>query len=281
MESKKVITSGPVTPSTINTPLDFRTRVNTVDEIYNIDLPFVGMIVYVIDENKYYKIKTLKSKEIGSQLIENAAVDTFEKLLTIEDTVITLQQEIAELRAIIEELKNVPETPEDENFIPTITESEGIKYIIASKLIPDEIEALTKATEDVDVIGFIIEPRLTYYSHGYASPFYYECRNHFDIEFKNGSKIDYIKELKLQIEIPLLDTNLEFSKSDIYIENEKVNITFEVRDDDPNFNNNKFLYNLYTSSGNEGNLTSIWNFELELYVDSNPVKIKHSIYLFK
>jgi hypothetical protein len=81
MESKKVITSGSVIPSIANAPLDIRTRVNTVNDIYNIELPFIGMIVYVIDEDKYYKIKTLKSKDIGLQVIEDAAVDTFEEFL--------------------------------------------------------------------------------------------------------------------------------------------------------------------------------------------------------
>ena len=80
--SNKIISSGGFVPSSIDTPLDLRTRVQSVDDIYNIDLPYVGMIVYVIDEDKYYKIKTLKAKEVGVASVENVAVDTFEEFLT-------------------------------------------------------------------------------------------------------------------------------------------------------------------------------------------------------
>ena len=81
MSSNKVIISGSATPSIIDAPLDIRTRVNTVDDIYNIELPYIGMIIYVIDEDKYYKVKTLKAKEIAGVLIENSLVDTFEEFL--------------------------------------------------------------------------------------------------------------------------------------------------------------------------------------------------------
>ena len=81
--NNKIISSGGFVPSSTDTPLDVRTRVQSVDDIYNIDLPYVGMIVYVIDENKYYKIKTLKAKEAGIALIENSSVDTFEEFIIV------------------------------------------------------------------------------------------------------------------------------------------------------------------------------------------------------
>ena len=117
----KIITGGGLMPSTINTPIDVRTRVETVDDIYNIELPYVGMIVYVIDEDKYYRIKSLKDKIFKGEteadytiIMQDAIVDTFEKFnYATEDMVIALQQEVAELRALIEELKNssTPSTP--------------------------------------------------------------------------------------------------------------------------------------------------------------------------
>ena len=81
MSDKRVVTSGPIIPSTADTPMDLRTRVQTIDDIYNIELPYVGMIVYVIDEDKYYKIKTLKNKNVGSILLKDSAVNTFEEIL--------------------------------------------------------------------------------------------------------------------------------------------------------------------------------------------------------
>ena len=83
MNSNKIITSGPLIPSVIDTPIDLRTRVNTIEDIYNIELPYIGMIVYVIDEDKYYKVKTLKTKTVGSITIKDSLVDTFEEFLIV------------------------------------------------------------------------------------------------------------------------------------------------------------------------------------------------------
>lgn len=180
MESKKVVTSGPVIPSTVNTPLDFRTRVNTVDEIYNIELPFVGMIVYVIDEDKYYKIKTLKSKEIGSRVIEDAAVDTFEKFLTTEDIVIVLQQEITELRAIIDELRVVP----PENYSPSVISD--FKYVIANENRASEMAYMQTMVTSADpyVVGFIINPKLYKEEKSYDSGDYFDVYNNYYLDFE-------------------------------------------------------------------------------------------------
>ena len=145
----KIITSGGFTPSTINTPIDVRTRVNTVNDIYNINLPYVGMIVYVIDEDKYYKIKTLKDKiSKGATetdytiIIQDALVDTFEKILTTEDIVIELQKKVERLQTTIDELTAVPE------------------IVIANKNIESEMEYLNERTQDENVIGIIINPKL-------------------------------------------------------------------------------------------------------------------------
>lgn len=75
----KIITGGGIMPSTTDTPGDVRTRVNTFAEIANIDNPFVGMEVWVIDEAKEYRIKKLVPKVIGGIEIPNGAID-------IEDT---------------------------------------------------------------------------------------------------------------------------------------------------------------------------------------------------
>ena len=75
--NKKVIISGSLVPSTVNTPVDMRTRIATIDDVTSIDLPFVGMIFYVEDEEKHYSVKSLKSKELNGMIIENALVDEF------------------------------------------------------------------------------------------------------------------------------------------------------------------------------------------------------------
>ena len=64
--------------STPNIPTDMRTRIETITDIVDIPLPYVGMLVYVLDEEKYYIVKTLKSKTVAGVEVENAVVDKYE-----------------------------------------------------------------------------------------------------------------------------------------------------------------------------------------------------------
>ena len=145
----KVITSGGLIPSTINTPIDVRTRVNTVNDIYNINLPYVGMIVYVIDEDKYYKVKSLKALEITGVtdiIIDDALVDTFEELsidFFKDAEIAALQKEIAELKSTINELTQVPE------------------IVIANENIESEMAYLNERIKDENVLGLKIDPYVT------------------------------------------------------------------------------------------------------------------------
>lgn len=75
MADNTIIIGGATQPSTINTPSDKRERVSTFEEIYSIDNPAIGGTVWVEDEQKEYRIISLKSKEIGGFVIENAAVN--------------------------------------------------------------------------------------------------------------------------------------------------------------------------------------------------------------
>ena len=75
-----IITGGGLKPSTVDTPSDIRTRINTIAEMELIPLPYVGMMVYVVDEDEYYVIKSLKSKTMGPIEVNNASVDQYEKI---------------------------------------------------------------------------------------------------------------------------------------------------------------------------------------------------------
>ena len=70
-----ILISGAVKPTSVDTPTDARTRVETFDEIENIENPFVGMQVYVIETGKFFVVQKLKSKFIGNIEIPNSAVD--------------------------------------------------------------------------------------------------------------------------------------------------------------------------------------------------------------
>lgn len=144
--SNKIISNGGFIPSSTDTPIDLRIRVQSIDDIYDIELPYIGMIVYVIDEDKYYKIKTLKAKKVGLASVENALVDTFEEFFINSsngNTDITmLQQEIAELKSTINELTQIPE------------------IFIANKNITSEMKELKTKMQDKNIISIVIDPQI-------------------------------------------------------------------------------------------------------------------------
>lgn len=76
--NKTISTSGGLQPTTINTPLDVRTRVNSKADIDSIPNPFVGMKILVLqdetnnNEMTEYIVVSLKADSLG---IENAQVN--------------------------------------------------------------------------------------------------------------------------------------------------------------------------------------------------------------
>ena len=63
-----------------NTPMDIRTRIESLDEILSIPNPFIGMIFYVSGEDQFYVVKTLKPKSVGAMIITDALIDQYEPL---------------------------------------------------------------------------------------------------------------------------------------------------------------------------------------------------------
>lgn len=74
-----IVTSGGMRPSSADTPGDTRGRINLLADIYDIPMPYVGMIVYCLEDDCYYKITKLKAKSIGPVKVEDALVDKYEK----------------------------------------------------------------------------------------------------------------------------------------------------------------------------------------------------------
>ena len=71
---------GLLQPGTVDTVLDARARVETLDDIQKIQLPFVGMIFFVRETGRLYIVKTLKSRTIGVVVSENVAVGEYEEV---------------------------------------------------------------------------------------------------------------------------------------------------------------------------------------------------------
>ena len=71
---------GQLQPGTVDTPLDARARVDTVSAVAEIPLPFIGMTFFVKETGKLHVVKSLKSRQIGPVVTENAAIDEYEEL---------------------------------------------------------------------------------------------------------------------------------------------------------------------------------------------------------
>ena len=78
----KIQVGGSLQPGTVDTPLDARTRIATLDAVAAIQVPYVGMTFYVIETGKLYIVKSLKAREVGSATVALAAVDQYEELVS-------------------------------------------------------------------------------------------------------------------------------------------------------------------------------------------------------
>lgn len=76
---------GSIKPTKKDTPSDIRTRIESINEVESIPLPYIGMIFYVIDENEFYRVLSLKSKVVAGREQINMLVDQYEKLIKLDD----------------------------------------------------------------------------------------------------------------------------------------------------------------------------------------------------
>ena len=64
-------------------PLDARIRIDTLDEVSMITFPYVGMLFYIRDEEKFYVVKSLKGEEqvpgIAATFTPNYKIDVYEE----------------------------------------------------------------------------------------------------------------------------------------------------------------------------------------------------------
>lgn len=70
--------AGSLRPGTTNTPLDERTVVTGIADVAEIRNPFEGMTIYIRNEKRTIKVKSLKSKMIGPIEVADAAIDEYE-----------------------------------------------------------------------------------------------------------------------------------------------------------------------------------------------------------
>lgn len=80
--SNNVIIQGSLQLSGNDLPTRVGQRVESEDQIANIVAPFVGLVIYIKDQDSFVYVKSLKSKKIGNIEIKNALVDEYKPLLS-------------------------------------------------------------------------------------------------------------------------------------------------------------------------------------------------------
>lgn len=78
--STAIQVGGPLQPGTVDTPLDARVRIDSLDAVASIPVPFVGMIFYAKREGKLYVVKSLKDKQLNHTVVDNAEVKEYEEV---------------------------------------------------------------------------------------------------------------------------------------------------------------------------------------------------------
>jgi len=68
-------------PSSTDTPLDIRCRVETEADIMSIPKPYIGMVIYVKDTGKRFEVLSLKDIKAGLSVVKNAAVNEYRELI--------------------------------------------------------------------------------------------------------------------------------------------------------------------------------------------------------
>ena len=130
-----IASSGGFIPSSKDTPLDKRTRVNLYEEIQNIKNPYVGMEILVLaDETNSgrktrYRVESLKANDLG---MENALID------------MTTIKKVESYEVNLEELIHITKAKIDEFLLNPVLDAEGVAYerqlYQIDNLIPFDIE---------------------------------------------------------------------------------------------------------------------------------------------
>lgn len=102
--TNKISVAKPVIVGTIDSPLDARTRCNNIEDFPNIEMPFIGMLIYTTDDGKFWVVTKLKSKLIGNQAIANAQIDTYEEFSSGGVTKEYVDELVGDINSVLDEI---------------------------------------------------------------------------------------------------------------------------------------------------------------------------------
>lgn len=100
----EILSSGGFKPTTLDQPIDVRSRVATEAEIMNIENPHVGLLVRVMETGAWYEITALQPKNVGGVAINNAAVAAY---IPFGGSDIETESRLAEIEKSLEDIQTV------------------------------------------------------------------------------------------------------------------------------------------------------------------------------
>lgn len=155
--NNSVVLNGGVKPASKNTPGDIRTRIQTIAEVETIPVPFIGMIFYVIDENKFYKVLSLKGKQLAGITMPDMLVDTYEELMEGYATEEFVNEQV-EGKVDKEDGKGLIDLAEIERLanVENYDDTE-VRNMIDGKADADHVHEDLVSKEELDAKGFLTE----------------------------------------------------------------------------------------------------------------------------
>lgn len=133
-EHEEILLGGMFRPSEQNCPTREGELIESLDKIYDIPNPRVGMRVYVENTGKEYIVKSLKEKTIGGVTVPDAVVKTFEEAITQES-----------LSPLLEAISN-----ETENRLAALNSIKGQAALFGTFVSRAEAEGLLVKYENID-----------------------------------------------------------------------------------------------------------------------------------
>ena len=121
----KIVVGGSLIPSGKNQPLDIRARIATISKVESIEIPFIGLIFYVEDEEKFYVVKSLKAKKVAAITMPDMLIDEYEPL--INPDLVTYEYVNQQIEQI--QLTPGPQGPQGEQGLPGEKGEQGIQGI--------------------------------------------------------------------------------------------------------------------------------------------------------
>lgn len=94
-------TTGNLLPGGVNTPLDARFAVDTLNDVEQMQNPVLGGIFYCRADGKHYKITELESKLVGAITVANAKVKSYEEFGGNPEEIAAINTSLAGLQSTV------------------------------------------------------------------------------------------------------------------------------------------------------------------------------------